>query len=167
MKRDKIVNEDVTVNFRLPKPLKLELLKVVSEKNITLSKYLRGILEQHINEINRNPVEDEKSETLNDFTSDFLRFIFWIYRKKENNKREKTDDIDGYIKLIKQSDRILPDDIINELDKVLVDLLRIKTAIGYDKDYYNFPKTYDDNKQLDYNKVEAFFINIDLRELID
>ncbi|WP_178989725.1 hypothetical protein [Winogradskyella schleiferi] len=166
MKRDKIINEDVSVNFRIAKPLKAKLLSKASGKNMTLSKYLRDVLE----EIHNDKIVLEESISRNKdilFSKEFFQFIFWIYKKKRDKIREESDDIDGYIKLIKRLGESLPVEIVQELDKVLFDLIRIKSAYGSDKEYYQFPDSYSDDIRLDYDKLEYFFIGHDFTKYIE
>ena len=67
MKREKIRNDDDSVNFRVDKTLKARMLDKAGEENKTLSKYLRELLEEH---------HDLNSQNLGGFRSDTERFLF-------------------------------------------------------------------------------------------
>ena len=167
MKRDKIKKDDVSVNFRVEKPLKTKMLSAAKEKNMTLSKYLREVLEGLYDEAMPKPREFPSETERFLFSKEFLQFVFWVYSKKQDKERGEHDDIDGHIKLIKRAGGILPDAIVKELDKVLVDLFRIKTASGFDKKYYQFPDSYNDDRKLDYKKLEEFFTGQDFMKYLD
>ncbi len=162
MKRNKIKNEDVSINFRIPRALKAKIINEASVRNITISKYLRETLEEIHGDLEERPKEflSETKDYL--FSKEFVRFVFWIYRKLKDNNREEDDDIDGYIDLIKGVGKYLPSDVVCELDKVLMDLLRIRTAIGIDGKYYRFVDSYADDKRLNYKKLEDFFLGFGL-----
>ena len=162
MKRDKIVRDHVTINFRIDKALKSRLNSIVSRKNITLSKYLRDVLEKHLSEFERYELPNEnQAEDKGELHKEFFQFVIWLYTKKEDRKRLESDTIDSYIKLIKRLDGKLPSYVIHEFDKVLIDLFRIKSAIGFDGEYYNFPNSQFKEKKLDYKQLEQFFLNTD------
>ncbi len=167
MKREKIKNDDVSVNFRVDKTLNAKILESAAEENKTLSKYLRDLLEEHHDLSSQKPggFRSETERFL--FSKEFLQFVFWIYSKRMDEARKEGDKIDGYIKLIKRADGILPEEIVRELDKVLVDLFRIKAGSGYDARVYKFPDSYDGDKKLNYKKLEEFFLSHDLGIYLD
>lgn len=158
MKREKIKNEDVSINFRIPKALKANIINEASVRNVTVSKYLRETLEEIHGKPEKKPKESLSEAESYLFMKKFVRFVFWIYRKRKDKMREGNDDINGYINLIKGSGKHLPDDVVAELDKVLMDLLRIRTETGVDGKYYRFTDAYRGDKKLNYENLEAFFL---------
>jgi len=164
MKKNKIKNEDVTINFRIPRALKAKIINEASVRNLTISKYLRETLEEIYGESAKKPKESLSETRDYLFSKEFVQFVFWIYRKLKDNRREENDDIEGYINLIKGAGKHLPGDVVDELDKVLMDLLRIRTAAGSDGNYYRFTDHYDRDKKLDYKKLEDFFLGYGMNE---
>lgn len=160
MKKAKIKNEDVTLNFRVPRELKGKIIRRSEELNLTVSHYIREILERVHDTTSIEPnIEAGAKEFV--YSKRFLKLIVWIYSKRDAHKRTDFDTslaLEDYIKTIKEADQHLPSEIIKELDKVLGDLLSMKTATGYDKDNFNFGKSYGSEKGINYEVLNKYFL---------
>jgi hypothetical protein len=155
-----ITAEDATLNFRIPKVLKDKIITEAEKENITSSKYLRDLLEAVHNGsyCNHERLKLERENFL--FSREFLQLIVWIYRKRENNKREvDKNELEGYIKTLKGTESYLPKSLVHEFDKVLNNLLLVRVGAGYDGDHFDFYKSYNDDKKFNYEKVEKFLLN--------
>jgi hypothetical protein len=86
MKKPKIKYEESTLNFRVPNELKLKVVAKANEQNITVSNYLRQVLEDAHDGTLQRKVENEKQQPTFLSSIEFLKLIVWIYQKKENNK---------------------------------------------------------------------------------
>jgi len=160
-----ITGEDATLNFRVPKVLKEKIITEAEKENITSSKYLRDLLEAVHNGsyCNHESLKLEREEFL--FSKEFLQLIVWIYRKRENNKREvDKNDLEGYIKTLKGTENYLPKSLVREFDKVLNNLLLVRVGMGYDGDHFDFHKSYTDDKKFNCEEVEKFLLNENVLE---
>lgn len=161
-----ISDEDATLNFRVSKELKATIVSKAQKENITSSKYLRNLLEAVHNGsyCHQENLKSEREDFL--FSKEFLQLIVWIYRKRENNKREvEKSSLDRYIMTLKRTDDCLPKSLVSEFDKVLKSLLTVRDSVGYDGDVFDFPKSYSNDKKFNYEKVEKFLLDKNVLEI--
>ena len=163
MKKPKIKYDESTLNFRVPNNLKNQIILKANELNITLSKYLRGVLEQVHNGTLRKLEEKEHHESSFISSVEFLKLVVWIYKKKVDQKLVETpEELEKYIKTLKRLDEHLPKDIVLEFDKVLANLMTLKTEKSYRADVFYFADNYDRRPKFDYKMLEDFLLNADL-----
>ena len=161
-----ITDEDATLNFRVSKVLKATIVAKAEKENITSSKYLRNLLESVHNGsyCHQDKMKSEREDFL--FSKEFLRLIVWVYRKRENNKREvDKNDLERYIKTLKRTENHLPKSLVFEFDKVLKNLLVVRDSNGYDGDHFDFSKNYSNDKKFNYEKVEKFLLDENVLEI--
>lgn len=160
-KKNKILNNDPSINLRLPKELKQKIVKEANCHGLTVSKYVRGLLDDYFN----GRLFDEELEQYKNYwfvqSPEFLKLVVWMYTKKENNKRfEDVQELNGYISTIKKLEEHLERNLVIEFDKVLQDILRIKTNKSFaSKDYFEFTEDYADN-QFDFSLLENYISRI-------
>ncbi|MEM5564156.1 hypothetical protein WNY78_03530 [Psychroserpens sp. AS72] len=155
-----ITDEDATLNFRIPKVLKATIIAKAEKENITSSKYLRDLLEAVHNGsyCNQDKLKSEREDFL--FSIEFLQLIVWIYKKRENNRREvEKNDLERYVKTLKRTEKYLPESLVREFDKVLNNLLLVRAEMSYDGDYFDFHNSYNGDKKFNYEEVEKFLLN--------
>jgi hypothetical protein len=146
-----------SVNLKLSEELKQKINIRANFKNQTVSKYLRELLTNYfdgtlcIGEIEKN----EKKEFIN--STEFLQLIVWIYSKqKKSDFKESDKDLDGYIKTLKKVVIYLPEDLVQEFDKILMDILRVKNEESkYSKDY-RFVNGYSSSPKFNFQLFEEF-----------
>ena len=161
-----ISDGDTSLNFRVSKGLKATIVANAAKEKITSSKYLRNLLEAVHNGsyCHQYEVKTKREEFL--FSKDFLRLMVWIYRKRENKKREvEKSSLDRYIMTLKRTDDCLPKSLVSEFDKVLKSLLIVRDSVGYDGDVFDFPKSYSNDKKFNYEKVEKFLLDENVLEI--
>lgn len=159
-KKKPIKNSDPSINFRLPKELKASIEEKAQEKNQTSSAYLRDLLESVFNGdyCYKEQVKDRIESVI--YSKDFLQLMVWIYRKRENRKQEVTDqELNRYIRALKKLDGHLPQNITDEFDKVLNDILIVKTEQAKYFKEFKFHSTYEKNKQFNLELVEKFLLD--------
>ena len=162
MGKQKIINEDVSLNFRISKELKEEIRLQAKTKNITISKYLRELLEDVHDGTFCDEVDKRNEVERFVYSKGFVSLIIWIYSKSIKQSRLEFDtvhQIDDFISIIKQADRYLPTNLVKELDKVLLDLYRIKTAPSYDNKEFKFWNPYNESKNFDFTVLDDFIFN--------
>lgn len=162
MGKQKNINEDVGINFRISKALKEEIKTQAKDKNITVSKYLRVLLDDVHSGIYCDEI-DQRGETERFvYSKEFISLTVWIYSKSRNRLRLDSDSdekIHNFIRIIKRADSYLPSNLVLELDKVLIDLYRIKDASIYDNKEFKFVNSYKQSNNLDFQILEDFFLN--------
>ncbi|MBR9847518.1 MAG: hypothetical protein GYB35_16090 [Algicola sp.] len=161
-----ISDEDATLNFRVSKVLKSTIVANAEKENITSSKYLRNLLEAVHNGsyCHQYEVKTKREEFL--FSKDFLRLMVWIYRKRENKKREvDKNNLEQYIKTLKRIENYLPTSLVFEFDKILKNLLIVRDSSGFDGDYFDFHESYNKDKKFNYEKLEKFLLDENVLEI--
>ncbi len=159
MKSKKKMKDDISINFRIPKELRAKVAKDAELLNITVSKYLRN----HLVDFYSGKLFEEKLlfdhslELIN--STEFLQLVVWVFSKRNNEICASTNEqLSGYIRTIKKLDSNLPDDLVVEFDKVLMDLIRVqgeKTTFRS----FKFCKNNYDASLFDYDKLEKFLLN--------
>lgn len=164
-KKKPIKNEDTTLNFRIPKELKAKIEKKAEEKNLTTSSYVRDLLESVYNGEYCQSEEYKSKIKSFLFSKEFLRLIIWINSKRIYDK--KTEDIfelESYIRTLKQIEGHLPDNLVKEFDKVLNDILYVRSETGFYGERFNFLNSPNDTKKFNLKLVEEFFLNKNIFE---
>jgi antitoxin component of RelBE/YafQ-DinJ toxin-antitoxin module len=158
MKKSKIKYEESTLNFRVPNEIKDEIVQKAQHKNMTVSRYLRQVLEEVLNGTLHKSEVKVKEEPKFLSSIEFLRLMLWVYQKKEDSKLiEPKEQLEEFTRTLKRLDGHLPEEIIREFDKVLTNVITIKKDGKYNNERFDFPNPYGSN-QFDYGKVERYFL---------
>lgn len=167
MKKPKIKYEESTLNFRVPTNLKSTIATKAQEMNITVSKYLRKLLEEvHDGTFVRKEVMEKERPT---FLSsiEFMQLMIWIYQKRQDNKVMETEEqLAGYVRTLKRLDYYLPEEMVKEFDKVLTDLIALRKEKTYTYKRFDFAESYSGNHKFDYDKVGHYLLNLEV-DLLD
>ncbi|MEX1382353.1 hypothetical protein [Lutibacter sp.] len=127
-KKQRIKNEDPSINFRLSPEMKKWVINEAISKNVTVSNYLRNHLEKFIDGTLYSEVNKWDEYLPFHKSIEFLQLITFVFSKRKNSKCESTiQQLEQYIKTIKQMDNEdLPQEIISGFDTVLVELIKVK-----------------------------------------
>ena len=136
-KKQRIKNEDPSINFRLTEELKGDIYKRASLENKTVSNFLRD----HLTEFMDGSLYAREISYFRDNSfinsTEFLQLITWVMTKRQNPKCLSTNEqLDTYIKTIKRMDFSIPANIVKEFDYVLADLIRVRNKTGDDRSFY-------------------------------
>ena len=168
MKRQKIVNSDPSINFRLPDELKIQILKEADFNNQTVSNFLRDHMSSFLNgELFETVVAGYENRAFINST-DFLQLIVWVYKKKGEYNYTAEDKVkqENYISTIKLIGNQLPYELVNEFDKVLLDLMKVKNEKGDFKSYTFCRTSHLFNDGFDYKKAEDYLLNFGIETSI-
>lgn len=159
-KKQKIVNEDPSINFRIPQDLKNRIHKEAALKNETVSTYLRDLLTEFLDGrlLEKKIAFFEDKNFIN--STGFLQLVIWMYQKKTEKKCTSTArQLDGYIQTLKSIDLQLPLSLREEFDIVLFDVLRVKNEEFDHNKEYKFGNTSYLYKGFNYEKLEQYLLN--------
>jgi hypothetical protein len=159
-KKKPVKNDDTTINFRIPKVLKAKIEEKAEEKNVTTSAYVRDLLESVHNGdyCHHEVVKSRINEFL--FSKEFMQLMIWIYTKKtDNSKTEHNDELERYIKTLKQVEGHMPNDLVKEFDKVLIDIIKMQDEKNPFVKYSFHSSSTDGRKTFNKDKVEKFLLN--------
>lgn len=162
MKKPKKRYEESTLNFRVPNELKFTIANKAQEMNITVSKYLRKLLEEvHDGTLVRQDIKvKERPAFLSSI--EFLKLMVWIYQKRQDNKlMESEEELAGYVRTLKRLDGHLPDEIVREFDKVLTNVISIKKNEKYYTESFAFSNPYSSDNKFDYGMVERYLLSLE------
>jgi len=161
-KKQRIKNEDPSINFRLSPEMKKWVINEAISNNVTVSNYLRNHLEKFID----GTLYDEFNH-FNDHlpflkSIEFVQLITFVFSKRKNRDCTSTHrQLGEYIKTIKQmSNEDLPSKIISEFDKVLIDLIKIKNeneSLSYVR--FKFCEISYSNTNFNYELLEEYLLN--------
>ncbi|TCK67235.1 hypothetical protein DFQ05_1008 [Winogradskyella wandonensis] len=167
VKSNKIKYEEATLNFRVPTSLKLDIAKISADKNITMSQYLRDLLVSiHDGSYGKMIMESNAKKAFL-FSIDFLQLMIWVLGKKGESKVvESKEELEKYLSTLKRADIYLPSDINHELNKIILDLIRVLSARSYDYKGFDFSKDYGENSSLNYELIISFFTSNNFGEFI-
>ena len=102
-KKKRIINEDPSINFRLPEVLKKKIKELAQKENKTVSKYLVGHLEGFID---GSLFEEEftfEQEQKFMFSEEFMQLIVWMYSKRKRKECDETEyELNVYIDTLKR-----------------------------------------------------------------
>lgn len=167
MKKKSINNDDPSINFKLPKELRELVLREAQSENSTVSNYLRNHLIEFLSgRLYEKEIEFyKKQEFLN--TTEFLQLVTWVFTQRKDDKCSATEaQLNSYKQTLKKLDGKLPNTLVAEFDKVLVDLLRFQADSSSSR-VFKFSGNYYTNPLFDYGKLEHFLlteISCDLSE---
>jgi hypothetical protein len=161
-KKQRIKNEEPSINFRLSPEMKKWVINEAISKNVTVSNYLRN----HLEKFKDGTLYDEFNHN-NDHlpflkSIEFLQLITFVFSKRKNDKCTSThQQLGEYINTIKQmSNEDFPSKIISEFDKVLIDLIKVKNK---DKDLsyvrFEFCESSYLNTNFNYELLEEYLLN--------
>lgn len=149
-----------SINLKLSEDLKEKVNQRAAQKQQTVSKYIRELLSTYFDgtlcrsEIQRHAKKDFINSTV------FLQLVVWMYSKRKTNGfKEKPEELDAYIKTLKNVEQHLPKDLAVEFDKVLFDVLRVKgETLKYSKEY-RFADGYSSSPEFNFELFEKYLLN--------
>ena len=159
MKKQNIKNEDPSLNFRLPKELRAPVAKEAALLNVTVSNYLRNhLVDFYSGKLFEKEIGfDHSHELIN--SNEFLQLVVWVFSKRKNEKCKSTNDqLNRYIRTIKKLEGILPDSLVIEFDKVLMDLIRVQGDTSSFRVFKFCGQSYT-TPGFDYEKLESFILD--------
>ncbi len=159
MKKKSINNEDPSINFRLPKELREQVVREAGLLNSTVSNYLRNHLIEFLSgRLYEKEIAFYKSmEFIN--STEFLQLVAWVYSQRGNDKCSAIQaQLNSYKQTLKKLDGNLPDTLVVEFDKVLVDLLRFQSDSSSYR-VFNFGGNSYTKPSFNYGKLESFLLN--------
>ncbi len=159
MKKKSINNDDPSINFRLPKDLREKVAKEAALLNVTVSNYLRNHLVDFYSGklFEKEIVFDHSHELIN--SNEFLQLVVLVFSKRKNEKCKSTNDqLNRYIRTIKKLEGILPDSLVIEFDKVLMDLIRVQGDTSSFRVFKFCGQSYT-TTGFDYEKLESFILD--------
>lgn len=160
MKKQKIINDDPTINFRVPEILKIKIIREAEFFNKTVFTYLRDLLTEYLDgNLYQNEIAFyKKKEFIN--STEFMQLIIWMFSKRHNKKCTSTPaQLDEYIKTLKKIDGNLPNEFVSEFDNVLEDVLRVKKETSDYKKEFKFCQSSHSSPGFDYGKLEDYLLN--------
>ena len=159
MKKKSINNEDPSINFRLPKELREQIIQEAQLLNSTVSNYLRNHLDDFFSGklYEKEIVFDQELKLIN--SAEFLQLVVWVFSKRRNEKCTSTNnELNSYIRTIKKLEGILPDNLVIEFDKILMDLIRVQGDTSQYRVFKFCGQSYT-TPTFDYEKLENFVLN--------
>jgi len=159
MKKKSITNEDPSINFKLPKELRDQVVREAALLNSTVSNYLRNHLIEFLSgRLYQKEISLYKSQEFLK-TIEFLQLVTWVFVQRKNDKCIATvTQLNGYKQTLKKLEGNLPNHLVVEFDKVLVDLLRFQTDLSSSR-AFKFGGNSFTNALFDYGKLEHFLLN--------
>ncbi|GGZ92161.1 hypothetical protein [Algibacter mikhailovii] len=156
-----------SINLKLSEGLKTHVKLKARLKGKTVSKYIRELLADYLDGSLCIPEQAKQQRKTFVNSTAFLKLVVWMYSKKESSEIKETElELDGYIETLKKGQEHLPKTLVLELDKVLVDLLRIKMRklkyVGFD-----FAKEYDKEKGFNFKILEQFIAEFEQPRSLD
>lgn len=159
MKKKIINNYDPSINFKLPKELREQVAVEAALLNVTVSNYLRSHLVDFYSGklFEKEIVFDHSHELIN--SSEFLQLVVWVFSKRKSEKCKSTNNqLNRYIRTIKKLEGVLPDSLVIEFDKVLMDLIRVHGDTSSFRVFKFCGQSYT-TPGFDYEKLESFILN--------
>lgn len=159
MKKQSIKNEDPSINFRLPKELREQVVKEAQLLNRTVSNYIRNHLIEFLSgKLYEKEIAFYKSlEFIN--STEFLQLVAWVFAQRKNDKCSSTEvQLNGYKQTLKKLEGNLPDSLVVEFDKVLMDILRFQSDTSSSRAFKFCGNSYT-NPLFDYDKLEDYLLN--------
>lgn len=160
IEKDKIVNNDPSINLRLPALLKSKIKAKGLEKNQTVSKFIRELLTNYMEGtlFEKEIVNYKEQEFVN--STEFLQLIVWIYSCKNKVSFPPPDYfLEAYISTLKRIEQNLPTDLSKEFDKVLYDVLRLKNLKLPKDNFYYFCGNHGETTSFGYQVLEDYLLN--------
>ncbi|MFT5252609.1 MAG: hypothetical protein ACI87N_001623 [Flavobacteriales bacterium] len=141
--------KSVILNVRIPQKLRDALIVHSDQKDISLSDHVRAILITYNEELQRAEVDNQ---TLFDIaypnSNEFIYLISWLFdkRKDHHNQGSKSDleDLKKIVFTVINNDHF-PENLRQELEKVLLDILRLISEFGSGSDTFRFCEMYSED----------------------
>lgn len=163
--KQKTIIEDASINFRLSPELKEWITNEAKKENKSISNYLRDHFESYKKgDLYTEEVDYYKNTSFINSTS-FLQLIAFVFSKRNNEScTASTKQMNDYISTIKQlPNENIPEDIITEFDKVLMDLIRVKnTGSAIIMTTFQFCKSSFTEPGFNYDLLEKYLL-VDLK----
>lgn len=159
MKKKSIINEDPSINFRLPKELREQVIQEAQLLNSTVSNYIRNHLIEFLSgKLYEKEIEFYKSlQFIN--STEFLQLVTWVFVQRKSEKCSATEtQLNKYKQTLKKLDGNIPESLVVEFDKVLIDLLRFQGDPSSNR-VFKFGGNSYTNSLFDYGKLEHFLLN--------
>ena len=159
MKKKSINNEDPSINFRLPKELREQVIQEAQLLNSTVSNYIRNHLIEFLSgKLYEKEIAFYKSlQFIN--STEFLQLVTWVFVQRKSEKCGATEvQLNRYKQTLKKLDGNLPESLVVEFDKVLIDLLRFQGDPSSNR-VFKFGGNSYTNSLFDYGKLESFLLN--------
>lgn len=164
-----VKNSEPSVNLRLPQELKDTIQAEAGKRNLTVSKYLRELLENiYSGDYCRYETLKDKVENFL-FSKDFIQLVIWIYSKRyKREKTESNEELDRYIATLKQVHTHVPDYLVREFDKVLQDVMKVRYEESkYSYQSFQFLESGLDKSRFNLSLLEQFLLDDEaLREFV-
>lgn len=159
-KKKKINNDDPSINFKLPEELKNWVTEQAENQNKTISNYLRN----HIEEFRDGRLYEQEISYYQNTSFvesiDFLQLVTWVFSKKEKRTCVASrEQLTRYIETIKRIGTNLPVGIKNEFDKVLVDLIKVRSEEGELYRRFDFSDYSSSGRSFDYDLFREYLLN--------
>lgn len=158
---------DPSINFRLPIELKVKILKEADFHHQTVSNYIRDHMQSFLSgKLYEEEIAQYENHSFINST-DFLQLVVWMYKKRDENKCTQEDTLkqDIYINTLKSISKDLPKDLVNEFDKVLLDLMKVKNEKARYRNYDFCKLGYLYNDQFSYKKLEDYLLTVENKRI--
>jgi len=157
---EKSINLEPTINLRVSSELKNQIITEAKFFKQTVSQYLRNHLTEFMNgDLYKKEISFYKNQKFINST-EFLQLIVWMYQKKGNEKCASTEkQLSTYISTLKLIDKNLPSYLVEEFDKVLEDIIRVKNEDSEYNKIFRFCDTSYFNNGFDYTKLENYLLS--------
>jgi hypothetical protein len=159
VKKKSINNDDPSINFKLPMELREQVVREAELLNSTVSNYLRNHLIEFLSGklFEKEMAFYKSQEFLN--TTEFLQLVAWVFAQRKNDKCIATEaQLNSYKQTLKKLEGNVPDSLVLEFDKVLIDLLRFQADRSSSRAFIFGGNSYT-NPLFDYGKLERFLLN--------
>jgi len=157
--------EDPSINFRLPIELKVRILKDADFHDQTVSNYLRDHMQSFLSgELYEEEIAEYEDQSFIK-SIDFLQLVVWLYKKRNEREYTPEDTLkqDNYISILKAISNNLPKELVDEFDKVLFDVIKVKKGNGAKS--YKFCKSGSDD-EFSYKKLEDYLLSIENKKVV-
>ena len=148
--------KSVILNVRISKDLKCALENQSIENEVSLSDMVREIIENHFNN-----TDNERNDFLN--SNEFLLLITWLFEKRscayDGNSEAQLQEIKNILLNAIKSENI-PNNLMAEFEKVLIDLVRYINTYHDVRNMFTFCKP-NQTGSFDYDiLIEYIFSNV-------
>lgn len=155
IKKEKIQNDDPRLSIRLDKEVKNRLTLLRNKENMTISQIIRKIIDEYLEREDQGGFKHEVV-SLRERGDHFIKLAVWIYKKrKDTSCKESLGELNYYMSAIKKMEGFVPREIMEEFDKVLADIFRVKTETGI---FFRFSDSSDKSKAFNYPLFEHYIL---------